>query len=52
MIAEPVALMNEEMTVQEVAERVIHAHPSYSEAFMEACKDAIGGCIHMPPKKK
>ena len=51
-IAEPVALMNEEMTVQEVAERVVHAHPSYSEAFMEACKDAIGGCIHMPPKKK
>lgn len=51
MIAEAVALMSAEMTVQEVAEQVIHAHPSYSEAFSEACKDAIGRCIHMPAKK-
>ena len=51
MIAEAVALMSGEITVQEVVEQVIHAHPSYSEAFAEACKDALGRCIHMPAKK-
>ena len=52
MIAEPVALMQMEITVNEVAEDIIHAHPSYSEAFAEACADCLGICIHQPPKKK
>lgn len=52
MIAEPTALMQMEITVNEVAESIIHAHPSYSEAFAEACADCLGMCIHQPPKKK
>lgn len=52
MIAEPTALMAMEVTVNEVAEDIIHAHPSYSEAFAEACADALGRCIHLPAKKK
>ncbi len=51
MIAEPTALMQMEITVNEVADQIIHAHPSYSEAFMEACADALGRCIHQPPRK-
>lgn len=52
MIAEPTSLMAMEVTVNEVADQIIHAHPSYSEAFMEACADALGRCIHLPAKKK
>ena len=51
MIAEAVALISMEITVHEVAD-MIHAHPTYSEALMEACADALGRCIHMPPKKR
>lgn len=51
MIAEPAALMNSEITVEEAA-NMIHAHPSFSEAFMEACGDAMGRSIHLPPRKK
>lgn len=49
MIAEPASLMATEIPVGEVAE-IIHAHPTYSEAFMEACADALGSCIHLPKK--
>lgn len=52
MIAEPAALMAMEVTVHEAAEQIIHAHPSYSEAFAEACADALGRCIHRPPEKR
>lgn len=51
MIAEPTALMSTEITVQEVVNNLIHAHPSYAEAFDEACKDALNRCIHLPAKK-
>lgn len=51
MIAEPTALMAVEITAQEVVSRLIHAHPSYSEAFAEACGDALNMCIHLPAKK-
>lgn len=30
----------------------IHAHPTYSEAILEACEDALGKCVHVPMKKK
>ena len=50
MIAEPAAMMAMEITAHEAAE-IIHAHPTYAEAFMEACADALGRCIHLPPKK-
>ncbi len=52
MIAEPTSLMQMEITVNEVAESIIHAHPSYSEAFAEACADCLGLCVHQPPKRK
>jgi len=48
MIAEPAALMAIEATADEVADTIIHAHPTYAEAFMEACADALGRCIHLP----
>lgn len=51
MIAEPTALMASEVTVYEIADKIVHGHPSYSEAFMEACADALGRCIHLPKKK-
>ena len=50
MIAEAAALMKTEITVDEVVSEIVHAHPSYSEAFYEACADALGRCIHLPAK--
>lgn len=43
--------MTTEITVYEAAD-IIHAHPTMSEALMEACADAIGRCIHLPKKRK
>ena len=50
MIAEPAALMAIEATAGDVADGIVHAHPTYTEAFMEACADALGRCIHLPKK--
>ena len=50
MVNEAAALMAMEITADEIAE-IIHAHPTYSEAFMEAAADSIGNCMHLPPKK-
>ncbi len=50
MIAEATTLMTTEITVHEAAD-IIHAHPTCSEAFMEACADALGRCIHLPKKR-
>lgn len=47
MINEAAALMAMEITVNEVA-RISHAHPTFSEAFMEAAADALGECNHLP----
>jgi dihydrolipoamide dehydrogenase len=49
MIAEPTALMAMEVTAHEVADGIVHAHPTYTEAFMEACADALGRSVHLPP---
>lgn len=43
-------MMNMEITGHEIHDTII-GHPSFSEAFMEACKDALGESIHMPPKQ-
>jgi dihydrolipoamide dehydrogenase len=51
MVAEPAALMCMEVTVCDVVEDVIHAHPTYAEAFAEACADALGRCVHLPRKQ-
>ncbi len=45
MIAEAATLMNLEGTIYDVA-KVIHAHPTISEVFMEAGFDAIDQPIH------
>lgn len=41
MIAEPAALLRMEITIHEVCGDIIHAHPSYAEAFAAACADAL-----------
>ena len=49
LIQEAVCLISSEITVFE-AGRMIHGHPTFSEAFVEACLDADGRSIHLPPK--
>jgi len=49
MINEAAVLMSMEVTDEEMAD-IIHGHPTYSEAFMEAAADAAGRCIHLPRK--
>jgi len=51
MIAEPTAMMAIEATADEIADGIVHAHPTYSEAFMEACADALGRAVHLPMKQ-
>lgn len=48
LIAEPTALMASGVTALQVTEHIIHGHPTYSEAFMEACANALGRCMHLP----
>jgi len=50
MITEPAAMMAIEATAHDIADGIIHAHPTYAEAFMEACADALGKAIHLPKK--
>jgi dihydrolipoamide dehydrogenase len=47
MINEAAALMSMEVTAYEVSE-IIHGHPTFSEAFMEAVADSLNRCIHKP----
>ncbi|MBF4694321.1 dihydrolipoyl dehydrogenase [Fusibacter ferrireducens] len=49
LINEAAMLMATEITVNEAA-TLIHAHPTYSEALMEALNDALGNCLHMIKK--
>ncbi len=49
LIAEAVSLIESEITIHEVAQ-ITHPHPTFSEAFMEACADALSECIHLPKK--
>ena len=37
LIFEPASLMSCEITAHEVVEGMLHAHPTYSDAFMKAC---------------
>ena len=50
MVNEASLLMSMEVTDDEMA-GIIHAHPTYSEAMMEAAADAAGKCIHLPKNK-
>lgn len=49
MITEAAVLMSCEIPAAEAAD-IIHPHPSFSEALMEACADASGRCIHLPKR--
>jgi dihydrolipoamide dehydrogenase len=51
LIAEAVAVIRSELTTRELG-RTIHAHPTFSEAWMEAAHALHGECIHAPPKRK
>ncbi len=50
LIAEVCAAIDMEDTVDNVADRM-HAHPTYSEAIMEACQNALNRAIHIPNRK-
>ncbi len=51
IINEASALMTMEITAYEVPS-IVHGHPTYSEALMEAISDSVGASYHSPPKKK
>lgn len=50
IINEASSLMAMEITVDEVL-KTIHGHPTYSEAFFEACADVLGEAVHLPKRK-
>lgn len=52
LISEAAAAMEGEMTLSQITNRIVHPHPSFSEAFYEACLDALDIGIHQPPRKK
>lgn len=51
LIAEAAASIRSELTARELG-RTIHAHPTFSELWMEAAHSVHGGAIHAPPRKK
>jgi len=51
LIAEATTAIRAELTVKELG-RTIHAHPTFSESWMEVAHAVHGDCIHAPPKRK
>ena len=51
LIAEAATVIRAELTARELG-RTIHAHPTFSEAWMEAVHAVHGECIHAPPRRK
>ncbi len=51
LIAEASAVIRAELTTRALG-RTIHAHPTFSEAWMEAAHALHGECIPAPPKRK
>jgi dihydrolipoamide dehydrogenase len=51
LIAAAATAIRAELTTRELG-RTIHAHPTFSEAWMEAAHALHGECIHAPPKRK
>ncbi len=51
LMAEAVVALRAELTVAELG-RTVHAHPTFSEAWMEAAHAVHGGAIHLPPPRK
>lgn len=50
LIAAATIAIKGEFTARELG-RTIHAHPTFSEAWMEAAHAAHGECIHAPPRR-
>jgi dihydrolipoamide dehydrogenase len=50
LIAEATLAIRAEFTAEELG-RTIHAHPTFSEAWMEAAHAVHGTCVHAPPKR-
>jgi dihydrolipoamide dehydrogenase len=51
LIAEATTAIHLEATVKELG-RIIHAHPTFNEAWMETAHAVHGNAIHAPPKRK
>jgi dihydrolipoamide dehydrogenase len=51
LISEATTAIRAELTVQELG-RTIHAHPTFSEVWMETAHAMLGEAIHAPPKRK
>jgi dihydrolipoamide dehydrogenase len=51
LVAEATTAIRAELTVEELG-RTIHAHPTFSEAWMETAHAVLGEAIHAPPKRK
>ena len=51
LIAAATTAVRAELTVQELS-HTIHAHPTFSEAWLEAAHAVHGEAIHAPPKRK
>jgi len=51
LIAEATTAIRAELTVRELG-RTIHAHPTFSEAWLETAHAVHGEAIHAPPKRK
>lgn len=49
LVNEAAALMEMQVTVHEITE-IVHGHPTFSEAFMEAAADSLGVSVHLPKK--
>lgn len=49
LIAEAALAIRSEQTAEELA-RTVHAHPTFSEAWMEAAHLVRGHCIHLPAR--
>ena len=49
-IAATTALLHQKVSMHDVAETV-WAHPTISEAIKESAEDALGICLHLPPRK-
>ncbi len=51
MISEIALAIECALKLEDVA-GTIHPHPTFNEAWLEACEDALGKCVHLPVKKK
>ncbi|MCS7047677.1 MAG: dihydrolipoyl dehydrogenase [Verrucomicrobiae bacterium] len=51
LIAEATVAIRSELTARELG-RTIHAHPTFSEVWMEAAHAVHHECVHAPPRRK